>query len=191
MSTSCGSVTRVEPSRIVREGILYRTTRGYAGGVSDEKPLEVSPPVYWPAEWAVERGFWREVAARTVAGVLTLVILGVPTLIYASVFGLLKGDQLGPILIGIAGTAAIVLGYILVLRMIRKRTERTVAAKKFAKAADLRRALLTPEELARIKEEAEKEINETYRRSRAQSFVTTAVAVLFGIAAALLPALLR
>lgn len=151
----------------------------------------MSPPVYWPAEWAVERLFWREVATRTVAGVLTLVILGVPTLIYASVFGLLTGDQLGPILIGVILAVLVVVAYIVVLTTIRKRTERNVAARQVAEASDLRRASLAPEELVRIRAEAQKEINETYRRSLRQSYLTSVLALLSAVLAVLLPALLR
>jgi len=85
----------------------------------------------WPAEWSVERAFWREVATRTIAGVLTVIILSVPGLLYALGFGILALGQVLPILIGISLFLVISATYVVVLRAIR-RSER----RKFARALE-------------------------------------------------------
>lgn len=88
---------------------------------TDQRPQENSSAWNWPAEWANERTFWREVAARTIAGVLTIVILAVPGLVYATIFGLLRLDSVLPILIGIALFIVVLIVYIFVLRGIRRK----------------------------------------------------------------------
>lgn len=85
-------------------------------------PSHNSAPLHWPAEWAKEELFWRDVATRTIAGVLTILILAFPGLIYAGIFGLLTPAQVAPILIGIALIAVLITGYLVVLWWIRRKT---------------------------------------------------------------------
>jgi hypothetical protein len=94
--------------------------------ITDQSIPNDSSAWNWPAEWAVERTFWREVATRTVAGILTIVVLAVPGLIYAAIFGLLAPRQVIPILIGIVLFALVLLTYVLVLRTIRRREIRKI-----------------------------------------------------------------
>lgn len=95
----------------------------------------------WPAEWAVERAFWRDVATRTIAGVLTIILLAVPGLIYAGIYGLLTPAQVAPILIGIACFAAVIMSYLFVLWAIRLTTRRKI---KKTLEREKRHADLTP-----------------------------------------------
>lgn len=60
-----------------------------------------SRPLDWPGEWGRDEKFWREVATRTVAGMLTIVLLGVPSLIYLMIAGQLEASVGIPIIIGI------------------------------------------------------------------------------------------
>lgn len=101
----------------------------------------------WPAEWAVERTFWREVGTRTVSGVLTIVILAVPSLIYATFFGLLAPNQVIPILIGIALFAVVLTVYIFLLRMIRRSEIKKIAHALLAENKERTEPLPTPEQL--------------------------------------------
>lgn len=73
----------------------------------------------WPAEWAVERAFWREVAARTLAGILTLVFLGLPGVIYAMAAGVLTVPQVMPIVIGVGIFLGLLLGYVIAQLIVR------------------------------------------------------------------------
>lgn len=95
----------------------------------------------------MERAFWRDVATRTIAGVLTILILAVPGLIYAGIYGLLTPAQVAPILIGIAGFAALVIGYLSVLWVIRLTTRRNI---KKTLERENRDAVLTPSVWARF-----------------------------------------
>jgi hypothetical protein len=101
--------------------------RPYDRWVPDAEPPEVSPPWRWPAEWAIERAFWREVSSRTIAGVLTLVAVGVPALIYAAASGVLTFDRVAPILIGVGLVLLLGIGYVLALRFIARRERRRIA----------------------------------------------------------------
>lgn len=74
----------------------------------------------------MERTFWRDVATRTIAGVLTILILAVPGLIYAGIYGLLTPAQVAPILIGITMFAALIVGYLFSLWVIRWTTRRKI-----------------------------------------------------------------
>lgn len=73
----------------------------------DEQQQRKSP-WDWPLEWSRDESFWREVATRTVAGILTLIFLGTPLVLYAMFSRALTPDQGVPILIG-AGEALLVL----------------------------------------------------------------------------------
>lgn len=66
-----------------------------------EPPRRRAPALDWPIEWSRDEKFWREVATRTVAGMLALVFLGAPTLIYLMLAGGLSARVGVPILIGI------------------------------------------------------------------------------------------
>lgn len=90
------------------------------------EPPKQSSAWNWPAEWAVEQAFWREVATRTIAGVLTVVLLGVPGLIYATAAGLLRPDQLIPILIGVGVFLGLITIYLVVFVLIRASTRRRI-----------------------------------------------------------------
>ncbi|PRA82078.1 hypothetical protein [Microbacterium sp. MYb66] len=70
--------------------------------MTDTPPPRSSRAIDWPAEWARDEKFWREVATRTIAGALTLILLGVPSLIYLMLAGQLDASVGIPILIGIA-----------------------------------------------------------------------------------------
>lgn len=99
----------------------------YAEPVTDaNEPPKPSSAWDWPAEWAVERAFWREVATRTIAGVLTLIILGVPVLIWTAFTGVLTWDQVAPILIGIGMAVLFLLLYRISLRIVKRTRRRRV-----------------------------------------------------------------
>lgn len=91
--------------------------------VKDE-PADRSSPWNWPVEWAVDEKFWREVATRTIAGILTLVFLGLPSIIYLLSTGIMTPNQGIPILIGVGLLLALLLIYTgaqLVIRGVAKR----------------------------------------------------------------------
>lgn len=67
----------------------------------------------WPSEWIHERAFWRDVASRTVAAVLTVIIIAVPGLIYAIIYGVITRQQVFYLLASIGATGVIVLSVIL------------------------------------------------------------------------------
>lgn len=77
----------------------------------------------------MERAFWREVGTRTIAGVLTIVIIGVPALIWAAVTGVLTWDTAAPILIGLGLFLLLLIVYIVALWVITR-----IERKKVAKA---------------------------------------------------------
>jgi hypothetical protein len=100
----------------------------------------------WPAEWAVDEKFWREVATRTVAGILTLVFLGLPGVIFAMSTGALTAEQGMPIVIG----ASIIIGFIVlytlaqvVVRAIAR--YRIINSLKASREPETIRISLTPE----------------------------------------------
>jgi len=159
--------------------------------VSDPKNPEASRALYWPAEWAVERLFWREVASRTLAGVFTLVVIGVPALIYAGAGGVLTPDQVWPILIGVALSALVVVIYVLVLRAFRRRERRKIEDARRAEETRTLVASLTEEEKARIVLEAMQEVTKAQRSYDVQAILSTIVALAAAAAAALYPALIR
>ena len=80
---------------------------------------EVSSPWNWPAEWAVDEKFWREVATRTIAGILTLALLGFPGLVYAMTTGVLTAGQAIPIIIG-AGSILVIIGAYAIVQVISR-----------------------------------------------------------------------
>ncbi|PPF66641.1 hypothetical protein C5E16_10995 [Clavibacter michiganensis] len=86
-------------------------------------------------------------AARTVAGVLTLVIIAVPTLIYAGASGVLTFDRLAPILIGVAACLLLVVVYVLSLGLINRVERRRVAVARAAFEATSSDPMLTRPEL--------------------------------------------
>ncbi|MFE4082265.1 hypothetical protein [Paenarthrobacter sp. YIM B13468] len=165
---------------------------------SADQPPQKSSAWNWPAEWAVERTFWREVGTRTVAGVLTIVILAVPGLIYAAIFGLLTLGQVIQILIGIGVFALILAVYIVVLRMIRRRESKKIA-RALAEDKSQSGAIPTPEQLMGYSEElraqimsklsriTQDDISQAERRARHLSMWTTVVGLLLGILSSLLP----
>ena len=55
-----------------------------------QPPAKQSPPHKWPGEWVRDEKFWREVATRTVAGILALAIPGFVAFILLSVAGFLQ-----------------------------------------------------------------------------------------------------
>lgn len=103
-----------------------------------------SRPWRWPAEWAVDEKFWREVATRTIAGILTLVFLGVPGLIYAVSVGALTPDQAAPIWIGIGLFLGVILLYVAAIATIGavSRSRERAALRAEAPPAELTRRLL-------------------------------------------------
>jgi hypothetical protein len=156
--------------------------------MSDAKSPDVSQPLYWPAEWAVDRGFWREVAARTLAGVLTLVTIGVPSLIYAAASGVLTFDQVGPILIGVALVVLGAVAYVLVLRSIGRRGRRKIAEAISVAEARLRSPSLTAAQIKSISAQRSEEIDRAQKRLRVTvnlvslaALLVTAVTVLWPI----------
>jgi hypothetical protein len=85
----------------------------------------------WPAEWAVSHSFWREVATRTVAGILSLVFLGIPGVIYAVSFGALTTEQGWLIGIGLALVVVLIALYLAFLgisQALALRAERRASA---------------------------------------------------------------
>lgn len=155
----------------------------------------------WPAEWAVERTFWREVGTRTVSGVLTIVILAVPGLIYATVFGLLTLDQVIPIFIGIALFAVVLTAYIFLLRVIRRSEIKKIAQALLAENKGRTELLLTPEQLMGFSDAERARIISLYSKStrdgigKAEKFaqlaamVVTLLSGIVGIVAGIIPLL--
>lgn len=78
-----------------------------------------SNPFFWPAEWAVDDKFWREVATRTLAGVLTLLLLGVPVLLYAWSSGTITDATFFPIAIGAGIFVGSIVIYVIALLIVR------------------------------------------------------------------------
>ncbi|SIN91269.1 hypothetical protein SAMN05443544_1817 [Agromyces cerinus subsp. cerinus] len=98
----------------------YNAGDQYADAVTvSNEPPGKSSAWNWPAEWAVERAFWREVAARTIAGVLTILIVGVPALIWAALSGVLTWDMVAPALIGFGLFLVVLIVYVTLLLVIR------------------------------------------------------------------------
>ncbi|WP_306901686.1 hypothetical protein [Arthrobacter sp. B1I2] len=124
---------------------------------TDQRPPENPSAWNWPAEWATERTFWREVAARTIAGVLSLVILAVPGLLYATIFGLLKPETGVPILIGITLFVVALVIYIVVLRRIRRKESGEIE-RVLAKDESRGESTPSPEEIMRSSPEARKRL---------------------------------
>lgn len=156
--------------------------------MSDLSKPEVSRAVYWPAEWAVERIFWREVAARTLAGVFTLVVIGVPALIYAGITGVLKPAQVWTILIGIALAGVVIVVYILVLRAFRSHERSKIERAREEATMRKLRAMLSEDDIEKIFKDT------THTAQRWFSFqarATTLLAAAASVAAALLPTLWR
>lgn len=86
-----------------------------------------SRAITWPAKWAREESFWREVATRTAAGTLALILLGVPTLIVTAATGSLTGEVLWTIVVGVCLTVLLVLLWLLLWGIDRLRTRRQIA----------------------------------------------------------------
>jgi Mg2+/citrate symporter len=158
--------------------------------MSDGKPPEASRPVYWPAEWAVERAFWREVAARTLAGVFTLVVVGVPALIYAGASGVLDSDQVWTILIGIVLAAVVVVAYVLVLRGSRRRERSKIdSAERAERIEAARRHIgLTDAQMERVLQDVRREI---VKQSNFERILATIGAFIGLVVASLSAGLLR
>lgn len=94
-----------------------------------EPPEKRSRAIDWPAEWWGDEKFWREVATRTVAGVLTLVILGVPSLVYLMGAGQLTLSIGMPILYGILMVAAAIAIWFIaraIVRAVEKKKARKI-----------------------------------------------------------------
>jgi len=159
--------------------------------MSEMSRPELSHAVYWPAEWAVERTFWREVAARTLAGVFTLVIIGVPALIYAGITGVLQPAQVWTIIIGIALAGVVIVGYIFVIRAFRRRERQKI--QRAMADADVRRlvAMVSEEDLEKIFKETTQKVGTAQRWFSIQASVSTLLAVATAAAAALAPTLFR
>jgi MFS family permease len=58
-------------------------------GMADE---EVSRPINWPREWLHDEKFWREVATRTVAGIIAGIVLAALAALVALRLTPLTGD---------------------------------------------------------------------------------------------------
>ncbi|XYX63144.1 hypothetical protein ACAE71_02993 (plasmid) [Clavibacter nebraskensis] len=138
--------------------------------------------MYWPAEWAVERPFWREVAARTLAGVFTLVVVGVPALIYAGIARALTPAQIWTIVIGIVLAAVVIVVYIFVLRAFRRGEQRKIDRAKAEEAESLIDAELTAEDRARIQRTRMQTVHKAQRWANvgaiASALLSTAIAAL-------------
>lgn len=87
------------------------------------EPRKTSP-FFWPAEWAVEHAFWREVATRTLAGILTLLFLGIPAVLYAWRTETLKDSVAVPIVIGAIIFGGLIILYVIALLIVRAVTFR-------------------------------------------------------------------
>lgn len=162
----------------------------------DAEPPEVSPAWRWPAEWAIERAFWREVAARTLAGVLTLVVIGVPALLYAGASGVLTFDRVAPILIGVGLALLIAVGYVAALAFIGRLERRRIARVISASESSVRVTIRT-EDLHRYSMAQRAAIESARRSSRRSTIGTTFVgmvtagAMLAGPGADVIDALVR
>jgi len=132
--------------------------------ITGQQPPEISSAWNWPAEWAIERTFWSEVATRTVAGVLTIVLMAVPGLVYATIFGLLRLAAVLPILIGIALFAVVLVMYIVVLRVIRRRERKKIAG-ALAKDESRSGSIPSPEEIMSSSMEERKRIMSVYSQA--------------------------
>ncbi|MDF2558989.1 MAG: hypothetical protein K0R99_435 [Microbacterium sp.] len=80
----------------------------------------------WPEEWARERSFWREVAARTFAGAFALILLGGPSIIYLMLAGQLEPSAGFSILIGIGMVGLVALIWWLTRRIVRSAAQRSL-----------------------------------------------------------------
>lgn len=121
---AAASVSQYEASRLLRQA-------QYAEAVTlaDDAAPKKSSAWNWPAEWAVERAFWREVGTRTISGMLTLIFLGAPVVFYAIWQGTLTPDQGWPILIAAGLWLLVGIVYVVLLAIIRgvsRRRARTV-----------------------------------------------------------------
>jgi hypothetical protein len=155
--------------------------------VPDPQKPEISRPLYWPAEWAGERSFWREVAARTLAGVFTLVVIGVPALIYAGASGVLTWDRLGPILIGLALAALVVLAYVAILRVILGIERRKLAQASRTFEVSSNGQALSPEELLALVDALAHTTDAVGKQAFRWSLATTAAGVLSAFLALVVP----
>lgn len=103
----------------VPKSSLLPSTR-YCKRVSMTDPDEKSSPWLWPVEWSTDKKFWREVAARTIAAVLSVCILGLPGLVYAISAGVLTKDVGIPIIIGAAILVGVIAVYALAFYVIQR-----------------------------------------------------------------------
>lgn len=85
----------------------------------EHKAYAPGPWWEWPAEWAVERAFWREVGTRTVSGMLALILLGTSIVIYSMTSGTPKASQGWPILVGAGLALTGIVIYVAALSIIR------------------------------------------------------------------------
>ncbi len=104
----------------------------------------------WPAIWARDEKFWREVATRTIAGALALVLLSGPSVIYLMIAGQLSASVVFPILIGLAFVVLAIfiwwivrsIGRMVERRGLRRAVERDASGRRggpVPSAADLAR----------------------------------------------------
>jgi len=139
---------------------------------SAPEPTPQKSPWNWPAEWAVERAFWREVGTRTIAGILTILILGVPGLIYLLGFGLLTFGQVAPILIGLGLSTLVLVSYVLVLRRIRRK-ERLELLRALLDEQPISGSPVSPEDVLAFSTQQMREVLSRYP-TRSQADVTNA-----------------
>jgi biopolymer transport protein ExbB/TolQ len=97
----------------------------------------------WPAEWAKDEKFWREVATRTIAGAFALVLVGAPSVVYLMIAGQLSASVVIPILLGIAFVVlAIVVWW--VVRKVSRAIERRSLRRAVERDAEARRPSIIP-----------------------------------------------
>lgn len=85
-----------------------------------ERPQHRADFLDWPAQWGRDERFWREVATRTLAGLLTLILLGGPSIIYLMIAGQLSTEVVVPILIGIGLVLFLIVAWWIVRKIARR-----------------------------------------------------------------------
>jgi hypothetical protein len=97
----------------------------------------------WPAIWARDEKFWREVATRTIAGAFALILLGGPSVVYLMIAGQLSASVVVPILIGLTFVVlALVIWWI--VRAVSRAIERRSLRRAVERDAEAQHAGIIP-----------------------------------------------